>query len=56
MVLSEVHNVVFDLGGVLLEWDPESIVAAVFEAPQVQAACGGRCSNIPTGWPWIGGH
>ena len=37
-VLSGVHNVVFDLGGVLVEWDPESIVAAVFEAPQVQAA------------------
>lgn len=36
--MSGVHNVVFDLGGVLVEWDPESIVAAVFAAPQVQAA------------------
>ena len=29
-------NVVFDLGGVLLTWDPESIVSGMFSDPHVQ--------------------
>jgi putative hydrolase of the HAD superfamily len=31
-------NVVFDLGGVVVTWQPAAIVASVFDAPQDQAA------------------
>ena len=30
-------NLVFDLGGVVVRWDPDAIVAAVFADPQVRA-------------------
>ena len=27
------YNIIFDLGGVVLEWNPEAIVAEVFDGP-----------------------
>ena len=33
-----IYNVIFDLGGVLLDWDEDAIVAAVFDDPETRAA------------------
>jgi len=32
-----IKNVVFDAGGVLLEWDPPSVIASIYPDPNVQA-------------------
>ena len=44
-------NIVFDLGGVVVTWEPEAIIAQVFADPMVQAlvhtefsACGLACT------------
>jgi len=34
---STIKNVIFDLGGVLITWRPEEIIATVFDAPDLQA-------------------
>jgi FMN phosphatase YigB (HAD superfamily) len=31
------QNVIFDLGGVVFDWDPEAIIEAIFEDPELQA-------------------
>ena len=31
-------NVVFDLGGVVVRWQPDHLIASVFDAPEVRAA------------------
>jgi putative hydrolase of the HAD superfamily len=33
----EIQNVVFDVGGVLLEWDPRSVIAKLYPDPEIQA-------------------
>ena len=33
---SSVQNVIFDLGGVLLNWDVDAIIAAVFDSPEAR--------------------
>jgi hypothetical protein len=31
-----VQNAIFDLGGVVFEWNPDAIIRAVFDDPEVQ--------------------
>jgi putative hydrolase of the HAD superfamily len=31
------QNIIFDLGGVVFDWDPEAIIGAVFKDPELQA-------------------
>jgi len=33
----KIQNVVFDVGGVLLEWDPRSVIAKLYPDPEIQA-------------------
>jgi putative hydrolase of the HAD superfamily len=40
-------NVVFDLGGVVLTWDPSAIVSSVFDDPDLQALTLGRVFDDP---------
>jgi putative hydrolase of the HAD superfamily len=32
-----VHNIIFDLGGVVFGWNPDAIIQAVFQDPEIQA-------------------
>ena len=43
-------NLIFDLGGVVVRWDPDAIIAGVFQDEETRAGCAKACSRIPTGW------
>lgn len=42
-----IRNVIFDVGGVLLEWDPPSVVARLYPEPEVQARIRHRMFEHP---------
>lgn len=35
--MSSIQNIIFDLGGVVVNWDPDAVVAEVFDDPAMQA-------------------
>jgi HAD superfamily hydrolase (TIGR01509 family) len=37
MIVPKIRNVIFDMGGVLLEWNPPAVVARLYPDPLVQA-------------------
>jgi HAD superfamily hydrolase (TIGR01509 family) len=44
------QNIIFDLGGVVFDWDPEAIIGAVFKDPELQAIIRREVFEHPD-WP-----
>jgi hypothetical protein len=40
-------NIIFDLGGVVFTWNPEKIIARVFDDPAVRALVRSKIFNHP---------